>query len=80
MKNSLTRKNAHPLNFPFPTRHLRFLLGSYQTPFLLAGVPPLVGALAMFLVYRVSDQPVARPDGELGGAEDSLTDPKRQNG
>ncbi|XP_070150511.1 monocarboxylate transporter 10 isoform X1 [Polyergus mexicanus] len=29
--------------------------GSYDLPFLLAGIPPIVGALAMFLIYFVKD-------------------------
>ncbi|XP_011497868.1 PREDICTED: monocarboxylate transporter 10 [Ceratosolen solmsi marchali] len=55
-------------------------IGSYHLPFLLAGIPPIVGALAMFFVYRIKDEPVGRCDDELGMAEESLTDSKRQNG
>lgn len=29
--------------------------GSYDLPFLLAGIPPIVGALAMFLINCVKD-------------------------
>lgn len=33
--------------------------GSYKVPFILAGVPPIIGALAMFLVRCVKDE---KPD------------------
>ncbi|OXU27002.1 hypothetical protein TSAR_014654 [Trichomalopsis sarcophagae] len=55
--------------------------GSYTVPFILAGIPPIVGALAMFFVYRVHDEPaIEQCDDELGAAKESLTDSKRQNG
>lgn len=58
-----------------------WISGSYTLPFILAGIPPIIGAVAMFLVYRVKDEPVVEEcDDELGAAKESLTDPKRQNG
>lgn len=33
----------------------RFCLGTYDLPFLLAGVPPIVGALTMFLIRCVKE-------------------------
>ncbi|KAJ8682293.1 hypothetical protein QAD02_018085 [Eretmocerus hayati] len=54
--------------------------GSYQLPFFLAGVPPILGALAMFFIYRVGDNLTERRDDEAGIASESLTDSKNQNG
>lgn len=34
---------------------LVLLIGSYDLPFLLAGVPPIVGALTMFLIRCVKE-------------------------
>ena len=31
------------------------VLGSYQLPFLLAGCPPIIGALIMLLIHRIKD-------------------------
>lgn len=64
-------------------------IGSYKLPFLLAGVPPIFGALAMFMVYRVSDddntavsarsieESSAKNDHEQLTARQSLTDPAK---
>jgi hypothetical protein len=34
-------------------------LGGYTTAFLVAGIPPIVGAVLMFLIYRVDGNPTA---------------------
>ncbi|XP_014220710.1 monocarboxylate transporter 10-like [Trichogramma pretiosum] len=59
------------------------ITGSYQLPFLLAGVPPILGSLMMTFIYRVSSEPAEEPtyvnDEEVGEARQSLTDLKRVN-
>ncbi|XP_058798136.1 monocarboxylate transporter 10 isoform X2 [Phymastichus coffea] len=54
---------------------------SYRLPFLLAGVPPIMGALAMMLVYRVRDQAAKALDEEVAvQAKQFIADPLSQNG
>jgi hypothetical protein len=42
-------------------------LGDYTAAFLVAGIPPIVGACLMFLIYRVDGHKT--PDAESAGAE-----------
>ncbi|XP_043281248.1 monocarboxylate transporter 10 isoform X2 [Venturia canescens] len=48
--------------------------GSYELPFILAGLPPIVGALAMFLVRCVKDEKKANGDlqGNLQNGDDGV--------
>ena len=49
-------------------------LGDYTAAFLVAGIPPIVGALLMFIIYRVDGHKVPNvASAECGDATPSAT-------
>jgi len=56
--------------------YIVLLSGTYDLPFLLAGIPPIIGALTMFLIRCVKQN----NDGNLNDSENPQSKTDCQNG